>query len=270
MHASSTVDGRGLPRAALLAAWGTAALTGGASSHQARSAVETGDEPHQVSVLPGADLGPPATPSLDLLLDALRRRGAGGFRLVLPVPGDVLGLPGPASLNADALEAGECLTTVAAGRPLALLPQVHRFGSTVERGYQVTWRVYPAGSATATDFGGLGEAEQQLRESLASGIDLLEGLDVARARPGAAARLNDLRHGPGPAGRLPPGTSARAVRVVDLAWRVGRVAELARQDDGGSVTGHQAQARSRALRDLQSIARRAVVAAINDAAGPAR
>ena len=45
------------------------------------------------------------------------------------------------------------------------------------------------------------------------------------------------------------------------------------------MTGHQAQARSRALRDLQSVARRAVVAAINDAAvvaaindaaGPAR
>lgn len=289
MHPSWAATGPVLPRSALLAAWGTAALNAGASSDQAARAVRGDDEPHEVLVLPGAGLqpSPPGAPStspgaalsLAQLLDALRHGRAGGLRLVLPVPGDVLGLPGPAALNAEALESGECVTTLAGPR-LAVLAQVRRFGSPGDQGHQVRWRVHPAGSASATDFGSLGEAERHLREALIHGTDLLEDLDLNRAGPGTAdpaasdaarphvdvaERLADLRHGPGPTGQLPPGTSARAVRVLDLAWRVGAIAELAALDDGGSVTGYQAQTRGQALRDLRSVARRAVVAGINDA-----
>lgn len=252
-----------LPRSALLAAWGTAALTGGASADQARAAVQGGDEPHTVTVRPGAPLGACDGGSVTDLITELRSIGTRGLRVVLPVPGDVLGLPGPAALNAEALDAGECVVTVG-GPELALVPEVQEFGSAWEPGAHVTWTVHPAAASAATDFGSVAEAERHLREALADGIAALDDLDVARWREDAADAIDELRHGAGPARRLPPGTSPRAVRVVDLAWRVRGIAELAADDEGGAVTGWEVGTRAATLRELASIGRRALVAAVNE------
>ena len=252
-----------LPRSALLAAWGTAALTGGASADQARAAVQGSDEPHVVTVRAGAPLGACDGGTVTDLLTELRGAGTRGLRVVLPVPGDVLGLPGPAPLNAEALEAGECVVTVG-GPDLALVPELREFGSAWEPGALVTWAVHPAAPSAVTDFGSVAEAERSLREALADGITALDQLDVARWRDDAADAIDELRHGAGPARRLPPGTSPRAVRVVDLAWRVRGIAELAAHDHGGALTGWEVGTRAATLRELASVGRRALVAAVNE------
>jgi hypothetical protein len=252
-----------LPRSVLLAAWGTAALTGGASADQARAAVQGADEPHAVRVPAGSPLGACDGGSVTALLTELRTAGARGLRVVLPVPGDVLGLPGPAPLNTEALEAGECVVAVG-GPDVALVPEVAEFGSAWEPGAHVTWSVHRATGSAVTDFGSVAEAERHLREALADGIAALDDLDVARWRDDAADAIDELRHGPGPVGLLPPGTSPRAVRVVDLAWRVRGIAELAADDTGGAVTGWEAGTRAATLRELASVGRRALVAAVNE------
>jgi hypothetical protein len=252
-----------LPRSALLAAWGTAALNGGASADQARAAVQGSDEPHAVTVTPGAPLAHCDGGTVTDLLTALRAAGTKGLRVVLPVPGDVLGLPGPAALNTEALDVGECVIAVG-GPDVAIVPRLVEFGSAWEPGASVTWTVHAAAPSAVTDFGSVAEAERHLREALTDGIAALDDLDVARWRDDAADAIDEFRHGAGPARQLPPGTSPRAVRVVDLAWRVRGIAELAAYDDGGAVTGWEAGTRASTLRELASVGRRALVAAVNE------
>lgn len=256
-----------LPRSALLAAWLGAALAGRVPAEQAVRAAQGQDEPHAVETV-----GEPPVRACDdvlTLVGALRGAGTTGLRVVLPAPGDALGLPGPAEVNHEALDAGECVLTVG-GPPLALVPVVEEFGSAYETGYLVTWRLHASAPLRVTDVGSLAEAERALREALMSATEALDGLDVARWRPDAADRISGLRSGRGPTGLLPPDSPPRSARVLDLAWRVRGIVELAREDDGGSVSGWEAQRRAAALRSLDDVGRRAVVAAINAPLEPGR
>ena len=70
------------------AVWATAWLNGRASYDDALDALH-GDSAHRVTGLPGTDAAVP----LGWALAALRGLGERRFRLVLPVPGDVRGLP---------------------------------------------------------------------------------------------------------------------------------------------------------------------------------
>src|SRR5919107_767574 len=74
-----------------------------------------GETAHRVAGLPGTDEAVP----LGWALTALRGLGERRFRLVLPVPGDVRGLPRAPGLAPQALEAGQA----AVGEHLALVPE---------------------------------------------------------------------------------------------------------------------------------------------------
>ncbi len=262
-----------LPRSALLAAWGTAFLDGRVPLGAAVRAVTGGDEPHTVDGLTDAS-------DLPGLLPALRSAGVRGLRLVLPVPGDVLGLPGPPELNRAALEAGEVVLAEAAtpsvpsgpslpsGGAWGIVPQVTEFGSAWEPGALVRWHVRPALPRRVTDVGSVREAERGLREALRTATEELARLDVARWRDDAADRVAAVRDGGLPAGTQPAGTPPRAVQVLATAQRVRAIVELATEDDGAAVTGWEAQRRTEALRGLESVTRRAVVAAVNAALEP--
>ncbi|MBC7639460.1 MAG: hypothetical protein H7231_06725 [Rhodoferax sp.] len=249
-----------LPRSALLASWGGAAIAGRVGVDQAVRAIQGEDEPHAVE--PVGDLPLPDCADVRSLVLALRAAGSTGLRVVLPAPGDALGLPGPADVNHEALDAGECVLVVG-GPPLALVPVIEEFGSAYETGHLVTWRLHATTPQRVTDVGSLAEAERALREALLEATAALEGLDVSRWRPDAAGRIGGLRSGRGPTGMLPPDCPPRSARVLDLAWRVRGIVELAREDDGGAVTGWEAGRRAQALRGLDDVGRRAVVAAIN-------
>jgi hypothetical protein len=183
------------------------------------------------------------------------------IRLVLPVPGDPRGLPGPGEFSAAAMEAGE---GVIASR-LGFVPQVrsHTSGSgdTFET---VVWQVYPLVEAPA----GAGEpsaaeAEADLSTALATSTAELTRLDVAAWRPEFAGALAALRR-PDNGTDLPPGFSPRARRLYARASVLDRVLALAAEvAPGGAVNGFEARQRDEALRPLLVACRRALVAACN-------
>ena len=231
------------------AVWATAWLSGRTSYDAALDAL-TGDRAHRVTGLPGTSDAVP----LGWALTALRGLGERRLRLVLPVPGDVRGLPRAPGLAALALEAGQA----AVGDAVALVPE--------DLGPEVTaW--------TAVDLTGLPPAPPPVEGSLrqvSGALDLAVGdaartlaaLDLARWNPEVPALLAGL--GTARAPGLPPDTDPLALSVLARAQRLARVLDLALTDaPGGAVTHSQAAARDEALRPLATAVREATVAACN-------
>lgn len=180
---------------------------------------------------------------------------------VLPVPGDVAGVP--AQISAAAVDAGECVLVETPAGSYAAVPEVEVFGSASEPGHLVTWRVAPVVSwrlGVVSAIGSLADAERELREALRTATEALDRLDVARWRDDAVAALASLRAEPD-ARSLPPGLEPRRARVLGLAARLRVIVDLATADDGGAVNLWQADQRSAALRHVDHAARRAMCAA---------
>jgi hypothetical protein len=248
-----------IPRSARLAAWGTAWLSGHASVLDVVRAVTGDDEPHMVEA--GEVL--PAATDLPGLLTGLKDAAVPALRVVLPVPGDPVGLPGPPPFNSAALDAGECVLT-AAGPAWGAVPEVAEFGSQWEPGWQVTWQLRPVVERRVPPSTGLAEAERALKEGLLAATDALDRLDVAALGPDAAVRLQRVRSAELPAGALPAGTPRRSLQVLATAGRLRAVLSLAAEDDGAALNAWQAGERARTLRELDAVCRHAVVAAVND------
>jgi hypothetical protein len=260
-----------LPRSARLAAWGTAVLASGVEAALAVKAVTGDDEPHEVNaeVEVGAVLGLPEKCGLAELLTTLIRHGAPSLSVALPAPGDVLGLPGPPAFNAAALEAGECvLVGPGPGPAIGIVPEVTEFGSVYEPGAMVSWQAYAVGRRRVTDLGSVAEADRELRTALTDATQELARLDIARWRDDAADRVAAIRDGGLERSMLPPTAPRRVVRVLATAARVRAIVELATEDDGAAVTGHEALRRAGALRGLDAVSRRAMAAAVNGLLDP--
>lgn len=232
-----------LPDAARFALWFSAWAAGAASLDAARDGIVGDDVAHDVVGLPDQEQPVP----LILALGLLRTEGGTSAGLALPVPGDLLGLAGPADFNGEVVDIGEGV--LVHGAALGLVP--HRTGSAVQ------WRCHPA--ATEPQVPDPSEADGALRHALVNTAERLAALDVARWRPEVADELVALRRHVDLA--FPPGMGSRAVRLAGLAARCRAVVELALEDDGGAVTAAEADARSEALRPLDRAARRGLVAA---------
>ncbi|MEU2764841.1 hypothetical protein [Streptomyces sp. NPDC007094] len=249
------------PRSGLLAAWGNALLAGLVSPDEAALAIVGEDAVHRVEGLPG-EAGPVG---LTLALGRLRGLGATGFRVALPVPGHPLGLSGPPDFNARALEAEEAV--VAYGVPYGLVPEVSEAGAEGDLHVEVVWRVLPVREAPPADVPSLGEAERELAEALRDATAVLSRLDVAGSGPVAEAAVDAYRarvERGGGRDVLAPGYPPRAVRVLEMAQRVGLLVSVAYENGhGGAVSASEIAARGEALRPVERVARRALVAAYN-------
>ncbi len=245
------------PRSGMLAAWGNALLGGFVSPDDAATAIVGEDAAHRVTGVPG-EAGPVG---LTLALGRLRALGATGFRVALPAPGHPLGLSGPPEFNARALEAEEAV--VCAGAALGLVPEVAEIGPEGDVRIEVTWVCSPVRDAPPADVPSLGEAERELAEALRDATAVLARLDVAGSGPVAEAALDAYRARSEAGGEvLAPGYPPRAVRVLEMARRVGLVVSLAyRNGHGGAVSASEMWARTEALRPVERVARRAMVAA---------
>ncbi|MGJ7441710.1 hypothetical protein [Aquipuribacter sp. MA13-6] len=261
-----------IPRSALLAAWAGAVAAGRARVGDALDAVAGDDEPHQVEPAPGFT-APASLPVPDpgylsdllVLLAAAGERAPVGVRCVLPVPGDVLGVPGPADLQAAAVAAGECV--VVDGLPggdgsLALVPEVEEFGPVDDVGVHVRWQAHRATPVPGTPLAtSVAEADMAFRLALAEATTVLEGLDLQSWRPDATAGLRRGRDSDGQP--LPPTLGPRSLRLLTRAERVLAIVEAAEADHGGVVTGWEAGRRSASLVELSRATRAAVVAAVS-------
>jgi hypothetical protein len=202
---------------------------------------------HVTSWLRGHESTDELTSSFGLDLDQLaelRRSGSDGVGLALPRPGDLLGLGGPADLNAAAMDAGEAVI----GRGVGLVPR--------RQGSALWWERYDAGPRQVPD---LGEADRALRAGTLTAADTLARLDVAHWQPRLADEFLDLARPDGLIG--PAGIPAAAVSLAGRAGRAMRIAELGLADEGGATGATEMSARREVLMALERTARRALVAA---------
>ncbi|GHH04307.1 hypothetical protein GCM10018780_35010 [Streptomyces lanatus] len=217
------------------------------------------DAVHRVEGLPGES----APVGLTLALGRLRTLGVSGLRIALPAPGHPLGLSGPPEFNARAMEAEEAV--ICHGAAFGLVPEVYEAGPDGDVHVEVVWQVLPVREAPPADVPSLGEAERELAEGLRDATAVLSQLDVAGSGPVAEAAIDAYR-ARAERGRevLAPGYPSRAVRVLELAQRVGLLVSLARENGhGGAVSSAEMGARAEALRPVERVARRAQVAAYN-------
>ncbi len=232
------------------AVWSNAMLRSTCDPDTAARNIVGSDVGHHVAGLPSH----PDPATLPVALNLLRRAGGTGAHLALPVPGNPIGLAGPPSFNEAALDAGEAVViagTTLDGAAIGLVP--------LPVGPAVQWQAYPANQPPPAD---LGEADRELRTALVDAAETLAALDVARWNPEIADELIDIRRiGTDPHDTLAPGYDPRAVRAAATARRCLAIANAALTDDGAAVTIGEADARRRAIADLVTAARRALVAA---------
>lgn len=254
--------GGGPPRSALLAAWGNAWLAGDVGLPELVEWVCAGDDDHSVAGRWADNL------PLEQALGRLRAAAVVRFRLVLPAPGHVLGLPAPGPFTSAALAACEGVLALRAdGTGTGLVPTVTVHGSAYDGTVTtVLWSVYDVSVPEPDPGPFLPDAEHDLRRGLAECVELLRDLDVARWRPEVAGALQDLRSQArrGIAdGELPGSYSLRARQLLVQARQLAAVLDLATVDAGGAVDTRETAAREQALRGLEHLVRRARVAAYN-------
>jgi hypothetical protein len=232
------------------AVWATAWFTGSTSYDEALDAL-LGDTAHRVTGLPTTAEAVP----LSAALSAMRGLGEARFRLVLPVPGDVRGLPAVPGLAPLALEAGQA----AVGDRLALVPE--DLGSEV-----VQWTAFPldgAGPVAPPVEGNLRAMSGALDLAVRDAARVLARLDVARSNPEVPTLLAGLAR-PAAAPALPGDHDPLAVSILGRAERLAKVLDLASADAPGAAVNHsQAAARDSALRPLADAVREAITAAYN-------
>lgn len=249
-------------RCARLVAWGNAVLAGRVSPDAAAEQVVAGVPGDRVDGLPGGD-----DQNLTVALARLSARGLRGLRLLLPTPGDPLGLPGPGPLLAAALDCGAAVVLAGADEGLVLVPSCLPDGL-------VRWTAYPAASPDVADTAdvadrpasglpSLAEADRDLAVALREATELLVQLDVARFEPAAADALEALREGGYDGDGLAPGYPDRAFGVLVRARRLAAIVAVASTFEGAAVTAGEAELRREALLPLARAARYAQMAAHN-------
>lgn len=224
--------------------WLNACLRGSVGPDDFADAVRGDDPQHLVVDWPDAD----ALPLVELPGAVLRASGTAA-RAAFPVPGDLLGVHGPAAFNAGAVEAGEAVLLEGTG--LGLAPSLDA--------RTVLWRTAPADPAPVLD---RGEESRRLRAALVSSTAELVRLDVASWRPEIPDLLLDVRHRHGLS--LPPDLGPRAVEDLERAVLCLEIVDLALDDEGGAVSSYEVGERRRCLTDLDRAARRVVVAVCSD------
>ena len=254
------------PRSALLATWTTSWLRGEASLPDLVARVTAYDDVHVVTGLWVDDL------PLEQAVARLRADGVQRLRVVLPAPGDPVGLPGPGPFTTAALLAGEGVLALRPdGTGSGLVPTVQAHGTDLDGTVTtVTWTAHPV-QVTGPEPGPfLQEAEHDLRLGVVQAARALADLDVARWRPEVGSALTELRRGARRGlddDELPGSWSPRARDVLVTTRQLAGVLLLAGQDTGGAIDAREVLERDRVLRDLARLVRRARVAAYN--AGPA-
>ena len=212
------------------------------------------DSPHHVEGLPDAPAASPVPLSEALI--TWRRTGA-AVRLVLPVAGDVRGLPGPAQFRSGALDAGEAVV----GGWLGLVPDVVvRHPSSVPA--TVVWQAHSV-DEPPPDPQSVPEAQHDLTEAIREAASALSAADVAKWTDGVGDALTDARRA-GERLDLPPGFPPPAVRLLAQAQRLHAVHDVAALEPiGGAIDRNGVAARTDALRSLATAVRRARLAAYN-------
>ncbi len=266
-----------------LSVWANAWLAGAAAPDDVLDALSLWAPTHSVTAydsvaatrtgLPWPDLNDTGAVSLLQTLRTAADPAANGppIGVVLPVPGDVRGLPAGTQFQRDALTAGEAM--IVAGDPSAAIGLVPEFeydevddASELEPDpCALSWTVYSVPGAAPAEVLDLGEAEYALRSAVRSAADALGAL-----RAGAAdADIEDPRGlveqvlESGRQHRVPDHAPTRALRVLENAAHVDAIITVS---SGlipiGMHSSAEVQIASDALRPLTAVVRSARMAAV--------
>ncbi|GAA4832793.1 hypothetical protein [Saccharopolyspora rosea] len=241
--------------------WTSAWLHGAAASDDVLDALHPWADAHEVRAadadtaarldLPGPD-DVPDGPAL--LLAALRKAGAAGGELVLPVPGDARGLDGATPFAKHAMRHGEAAVLPEAR--IGLVP--HEVADGVLR-----WTVFGLGELAPPEHVPIGEAEHGMSSAMREAASTLTDLGVAKHRPNVREEIaRTVASRPTPP--WPQNAPQRALRVLQRASEVEAILWVATDDSpGGALSASATRARTEALRplfDAVRSARRAAVA----------
>jgi hypothetical protein len=217
------------------------------------------DAPHQVGGFAEFDA---ELVSLREVLVAWRRKGS-TVRALLPVAGDVRGVPGPAPFRSAALEAGEAVC----GGGIGLVPQVIDYAPS-SAPPTVLWQAFDT-DEPPNDHLTVREAQHDLTHAIRESASALSAADIAGWIDDIAAELHDARRA-GEHLNVPPRFPAAAVALLAQAERLQAVLELAERDPtGGAIDRTGVAARADGLRPLGAAVRRARLAGYNALTEPA-
>lgn len=271
---------------ATFSVWANAWLAGAAAPDDVLDALSAWAPIHSVTAYDSVAAGRTGLPWPDLdrssavsMLQTVRTAaGSSGAAppvgVVLPVPGDVRGLPAGTQFQRDAITAGEAIIVTdhrdSAGA-VGLVPDFEFDDADEDAGFDpelcaLSWTVYSAPGAAITEHLELGQAEFALRSAVRSAADTLGairscagGVDVADPRGMVEQVLESSRQH-----RVPDHAPSRAVRVLENAAHVDAIISVS---SGlmpiGLQTSSDVQIANDALRPLAAVVRSARMAAIN-------
>ncbi|MFG1933680.1 hypothetical protein ACGFK1_23990 [Mycobacterium sp. NPDC048908] len=265
-----------------LSVWANAWLAGAAAPDDVLDALSQWAPKHSVTAYDAVAAGRTGLPWPDLndagavsLLQTVRTTAGKGLSapaigVVLPVPGDVRGLPAGTQFQRDAVTAGEAViigrdTSTAVG----LVPEFEYDELHDESDYEpeptsLSWTVYSVSAGVPDEYHDLGDAELTLRNAVRSAADALgairaAGSDVADPR-GLVEQVLESSRGH----RVPDHAPSRAVRVLENAAYIDAIVTVS---SGlipiGLQTSSEVQIASDALRPLSSVVRSARMAAVS-------
>jgi hypothetical protein len=265
-----------------LSVWANAWLAGAAAPDDVLDALSQWAPRHSVTAYDSVAAGRTGLPWPDLndagavsMLQTLRTAAGSGLSapaigVVLPVPGDVRGLPAGTQFQRDAVTAGEAILV---GRDhsaaIGLVPDFEYDELEDESDFEpdptaLSWTVYSLPNPPTPEYLDLGEAEYALRSAVRSAADALgairaAGTDVADPRGLVEQVLEDAR-----GHQVPEHAPSRAVRVLENAAHIDAIITVS---SGlipiGLQTSSEVQIASDALRPLSGVVRSARMAAVN-------
>jgi hypothetical protein len=265
-----------------LSVWANAWLAGAAAPDDVLDALSQWAPRHSVTAYDSVAAGRTGLPWPDLndagavsMLQTLRTAAGSGLSapaigVVLPVPGDVRGLPAGTQLQRDAVTAGEAILV---GRDhsaaVGLVPDFEYDELEDESDFEpeptaLSWTVYSLPGAPTPEYLDLGEAEYALRSAVQSAADALgairaAGTDVADPRGLVEQVLEGAR-----GHQVPDHAPSRAVRVLENAAHIDAIITVS---SGlipiGLQTSSEVQIASDALRPLSGVVRSARIAAVS-------
>lgn len=189
------------------------------------------------------------------LLQTLRS-AAGVIRPVLPVPGDVRGLPPGTEFSRHALHAGEAVILCAAA--IGLVPE----RDADETG--LTWTVYALPEVPAAEQHDLGGAEYALRSAVRAAADTLMRLGSLCDGPDDPRDLVEDLVQDSREHRIPDHAPVRAVRVLETATLIDAIITVgAEATCAGALCASQADRARATLQPLSAVVRDARAAAVD-------
>ncbi|MDQ3732864.1 MAG: hypothetical protein M3400_02510 [Actinomycetota bacterium] len=186
-------------------------------------------------------------------MSALRSAGGTPLRLVLPVAGDIRGVPSVPALAAAATRAGQLVIS----SDLALLPEGPESGGACWR----AWHLRDSGVSPATpgEQQTVSQAAGSLRLAVLQATDALAALDIAHWNPA----VESLRHRERPIS-LPPDHDPSAAALAHRGAQFTAILELAAADaPGGALNAFSAGHRHAALQPLAVAVREALMTAFS-------